>query len=74
MGTDTVLTIGLILIIFSVPAFLSALSDSRSPRAASLCILLACGAIVWALHTKPGGYSFADIPEVVVEQLAKLVR
>lgn len=74
MDTDTVLTIGLILLIFSVPAFLSALSDTRSPRAASLCMLLAGGAIVWALHSKPGGYSFDDIPVVVVEQFAKLVR
>lgn len=74
MGTDTILTIGLVLGVFSVPAFLSALSDGRSTRAASLCLLLAGGAVVWALTTKPGGYSANEIPRVVIEQFAKLVN
>lgn len=74
MYADTVLTIGLLLAIFSVPAFLSALADSRSLRASSLCILLAGMSIVWALSTKPGGYEFAEIPAVLIDQLAKLIR
>ena len=74
MGSDTILTIGLFLAVFSVPAFLSALSDGRSTRAASLSILLACAAVVWALSTKPGGYTANEIPQVVIGQIANLIR
>jgi len=74
MGTDTILTIGLVLAVFSVPAFLSAFSDGRSTRAASLCILLAGVAVVWALSTKPGGYTADEIPRVVIDQFARLIR
>lgn len=74
MGSDTILTIGLFLAVFSVPAFLSALSDGRSTRAASLCILLAGGAVVWALISKPGGYTAHEIPRVVIDQIANLIK
>lgn len=74
MGSDSILTIGLFLAVFSVPAFLSALADGRSTRAASLSILLAGIAIVWALSTKPGGYSAAEIPRVVIDQIANLIK
>lgn len=74
MGTDTILTIGLVLAVFSVPAFLSAFADGRSTRAASLCILLAGCAIVWALSTHPGGYTANEIPRVVIDQFARLIR
>lgn len=74
MGSDTILTIGLFLAVFSVPAFLSALSDGRSTRAASLSLLLAGGAIVWALTTKPGGYAMAEIPEAVITVIGHLFR
>ncbi|GAA6209401.1 hypothetical protein NBRC116601_26940 [Cognatishimia sp. WU-CL00825] len=74
MNTDVVLTIGLVLVVFSVPAFLSALSDGRSKRAASLCIILAGACVAWALATKPGGYTLQQIPEVVIAQIAYLIR
>ncbi|UZD90293.1 hypothetical protein [Cognatishimia activa] len=74
MGSDTILTIGLFLAVFSVPAFLSALSDGRSTRAASLCIILAGIAVVSAVSTKPGGYTADEIPRVVIDQIASLIR
>lgn len=74
MGPDTILTIGLVLATFSVPAFLSAMADGRSTRAASLSILLAGCAVLYALTTKPGGYTGADIPRVVIGTLASLIK
>lgn len=74
MGSDAILTIGLFLAVFSVPAFLSALSDGRSTRAASLSLLLAGAAVVWALSTKPGGYTATEIPAVVIDQIANLIK
>lgn len=74
MDTDAILTIGLFLAVFSIPAFLSAMADGRSTRASALCILLAGSAIVFALTQKPGGYTGQDIPRVVIEQIARLIR
>lgn len=74
MNADTVLTIGLFLAVFSVPALLAAMADGRSTRASSLSILLAGSAIVWAFSTKPGGYVASDIPAVVIRQIASLIN
>ncbi|MGH1464502.1 MAG: hypothetical protein ACRBBQ_03995 [Cognatishimia sp.] len=74
MNTDVILTIGLVLTVFSVPAYLSALADGRSRRASSLCMILAGASVAWALSTKPGGYTLDEIPEVVIEQIAHLIR
>ncbi|CUJ07129.1 hypothetical protein TA5114_01791 [Cognatishimia activa] len=74
MGPDAILTIGLVLATFSVPAFLSAMADGRSTRAASLSVLLAGCAVVYALTTKPGGYSGEEIPRVVIGTLASLIK
>lgn len=74
MDTDLVLTVGIVLAVFSLPACLSALSDGRSTRAAALCMLLAGGCVVWALTTKPGGYTVDAIFHAVIEQFARLVR
>ena len=41
MGSDQALTLGIILAILSVPACLSALSDDRWPRGASVMALVA---------------------------------
>jgi len=74
MDFDAILTIGIVLATFSVPAFLSAMADGRSTRASALCILLAGSAMVYALTQKPGGYTGQDIPEVVIDQIARLIR
>jgi hypothetical protein len=31
------------------------------------------GLMVWAISTKPGGYSFGDLPEVLVRVIARYV-
>ena len=43
MEPDLALTLGVIIAAFSVPSILSALSDSRAPRASALTILIGGG-------------------------------
>ncbi|MCA0871665.1 hypothetical protein LCL97_12575 [Seohaeicola saemankumensis] len=64
MDTDLIFILGLVLAALSVPATMSAISDGRAPRAPILIILIAGAMIVYAVHTHPGGYAFADIPDV----------
>lgn len=70
MDTDLALVIGCLLAVLSVPSFLSALSDDRPPRASALTVLIAGGLILYALTTNPGGYSFAELPDVFVSVAA----
>ena len=70
MDTDLALVIGCFLAVLSVPSILSALSDDRPLRASALTVLIAGGLILYALTTHPGGYSFAELPDVFVSVAA----
>ena len=74
MQADIFLVIGLALLILSVPAMLSALSDSRAPRASAL-ILLIGGGLVWlAIEQKPSGYTLQDVPQALVRVIAMVLN
>ena len=74
MNPDLFLTLGLCLAVLTVPMFLSALADSRSPRLAVLSAIIAAGCLVYALTTKPMGYALQEVPAVVIDVLASLVK
>ena len=67
MNPDLALVLGVVIAGFSIPAIVSAFSDSRAPRAASLMVLLGGALIAWALATKPGGYTLEQIPDVFIK-------
>ena len=64
---DLLLTVGIVLLVLSVPTLLSAWVESRAPRLGSIMVIAALGMIVTALVTKPGGYAFNDVPGVMVK-------
>ncbi|MQQ10440.1 hypothetical protein GFB49_18395 [Epibacterium sp. SM1979] len=64
MDPDLCLIVGLGLGVLSVPALLSAISDSRAPRSGGLTLLVAVSLIAFAVNQKPGGYSIEQIPDV----------
>lgn len=68
---DTIYVIGLITGVLAVPALLGAYSEGRSPRAASIMIMICAGLIAIAVLQKPKGtYSLGRTPEI----FAKVVR
>jgi hypothetical protein len=71
MDPDLALVLGIIIGGFSIPSILSAISDSRAPRASMLTILIAGGLILYAIQTKPGGLELAQVPDVFVEVVAR---
>jgi len=71
MDSDLALVIGMVIAVFSVPSVLSAISDGRAPRASALTILIGGGLILFAIQTHPGGYALADVPDVVMEVVAR---
>ncbi|RID93200.1 hypothetical protein D2N39_06045 [Gemmobacter lutimaris] len=62
MNPDLFLVVGIVLAVLAVPAVISALTDGRAPRAASIIVLIAGVLIVFAFTKKPGGYEVRDIP------------
>lgn len=74
MQTDVFLVIGLALLILSVPAMLSALTERRAPRASAIIVLIG-GALLWlAISGKPGGYTIQDIPRAVARVVASVLN
>ncbi|MFZ5963393.1 hypothetical protein ACOXXX_10610 [Thalassococcus sp. BH17M4-6] len=65
MEPDLSLVIGLVVAVFAIPAMVSAISDGRPPRAASVAVLIAGGLIVYAINTKENGYRMDQIPGVI---------
>lgn len=70
MEPDLALSLGIVVAAFSVPSILSALSDRRAPRASALTVLIGGALILFAVTSKPGGYSMGEIPDVFVRSLS----
>ena len=70
MDTDLALTVGILLLVLSVPSLLSAWVESRAPRLGAVMFVGAWALILYALTTHPGGYAFNEVPGVMVNVLA----
>ncbi|MEP1520567.1 hypothetical protein [Ascidiaceihabitans sp.] len=73
MEPDIALVVGIIVAIFAIPSMLSALTDRRAPRASAITILIAGGLIIYAIQTKPNGYSLQDVPNAFVRVVAQIL-
>ena len=73
MDPDLAMAIGMVLGVFSIPSIISALSEGHPPRVATFVLMASGGLVVWAISNKPGGYSFGDLPEVLVWVIARYV-
>jgi hypothetical protein len=73
MDADLVLTVGLVLMVLSVPSLLSAWAESRAPRMGAIMAIAALAMIIAALYGKPGGYAFNEVPGVVIGVAARFL-
>ncbi len=73
MDTDLALILGILLGGLSIPSILSAISETRPPRASSLMLLAAAGLIVYAMVSHPGGYRLEQIPDVFFSVLGRFI-
>lgn len=65
MDTDLVLTLGIVMLVLSLPSLLSAWVDGRPPRVGAIMCIVGIGMILGAVMTNPGGYAFTDVPAVM---------
>ncbi len=64
---DLMLTVGIVLLVLSMPSLLSAWVESRAPRMGAIMVIAALGLIIGALLTNPGGYAFNKVPGVMIK-------
>jgi len=74
MTPDLFLVIGIVLAALSVPAMLSAYSDGRPPRVATFSAVVAGCLIVWAVQSRPEGYTWDQVPRAFVRVAAGIIR
>lgn len=69
MNADLLLFLGVVIGAFSFPTLVGSFSSDRSPRAAIIFGFIGAALIVAAMAIKPGGYTFEDVPDVMVSVL-----
>ncbi|MGL4237797.1 hypothetical protein [Tabrizicola sp.] len=72
MDTDLLLTLGIVLLVLSVPSLLSAWVEGRAPRIGAIMVIVAAGMVITAVTTKPGGYTFNEVPGAMVKVVGRL--
>jgi hypothetical protein len=74
MNTDLIFVVGFFIIVLAIPAIVSAFMDSRVPRAPMLIILIGSAMIAYSVRERPGAYTYAKFPDVIVRVYADLTR
>lgn len=74
MDWDAILTAGIVLLALSLPALVAAWAESRLSRLGTAMLALAAGMIGWPLYANPGGYQLAELPDVVLGVLARILN
>ena len=74
MDTDLILVIGMLFCALAIPSLLAAFSESRPPRTGAIMVLIGGVLLTVALTQKPSGYTFAEIPDVVMQVIARMLN
>lgn len=74
MSSDLALVAGVVCLFLMLPAAVSDFAASRPPRRAGALFAIGGVLIVLAMVTSPTGYHVADVPEVVMRVIARLIH
>ena len=71
MDTDLLFVLGIVLVVLTIPAIISALIDGRAPRTPAFLVIISALMIGYAVQQKPGSYGFDKIPDTFVRVIAR---
>ncbi len=74
MENDLLLVIGVVLVALSLPSLLAAFTESRPPRIGAIMILVGGCLLAYALTQNPRGYTFAEIPDVFLRVIGRVLN
>ncbi|MCE5973570.1 hypothetical protein OE699_15200 [Sedimentimonas flavescens] len=70
---DTLLALGVVIFLLSIPSGVSAFANSRPPHAAILAVVVGGGLLIYAAMMKPGGYTMGEVPDVVLSVIGRIL-
>ncbi|MDQ2066372.1 hypothetical protein Q9295_08305 [Xinfangfangia sp. CPCC 101601] len=74
MDPDLFLTIGIVLVVLTIPSLLSAWTEGRPPRMGAVVFFAGAALVALALTQKPGSYSVDEIPKVMLSVVGRYVN
>ncbi|MDA5556700.1 hypothetical protein [Shimia sp. MMG029] len=74
MITDYMITIGLVVGVFAIPAMISAYADNRLPKVSFAMFALCAAGIATTILLHPERYSLLGLPDVVVRVIADILH
>ncbi|WP_103259123.1 hypothetical protein [Tabrizicola aquatica] len=74
MDTDLILTLGILLVLVTIPSLLAAWVEGRAPRVGALVILAGMSMILAAAMNRPTGYRFEEIPTVMLGVVSRAIN
>ena len=74
MTTDYLITIALVVGMFSIPAMIAAYADDRFPRVSMAVFGLCLGTLIFVVLSNPEQYSFGTLPLAVVRVIADILH
>jgi hypothetical protein len=74
LDTDLILTLGIVLLVLTLPSLLSAWVEGRAPRIGAIMLVASVAMIIMAVAYNPAGYAINDVPGVMVGVAARLLN
>ncbi|MCX7286114.1 MAG: hypothetical protein NTW20_00750 [Rhodobacterales bacterium] len=71
MDTDLILTLGIVLLVLTLPSLLSAWVEGRVPRVGAIMLIVSLAMILAAVSSRPGGYAMNEIPQIMLAVVAR---
>ena len=74
LDTDLFFVIGLVILVFSFPVIISAMTEGRTPRSAAIMIMIGGGLVALAVYQKPNTYTLEGIPDAFVRVVGHYIK
>ena len=74
MDSDLILVIGIVVMLFTIPAIISAFSEGQAPRSAAIMVMIGGGLVALAIYNSPTPYTIGGIPDVFVQVVARYIN
>lgn len=74
MDTDLIIVVGILAILLAVPTLLSAWVDGTVPRTGAILVLVGGVLVVVALTQHGRAYTFAEMPDVFMRVIGRLIK
>ncbi len=74
LDTDLFFVIGLVILVFSFPVIIGALTEGRPPRTAAIMVMIGGGLVALAVYQKPNTYTLDTIPDAFVRVVGHYMK